>query len=119
MSFGLSMRDPATGEIAIVADGHDLRGSTYVVGGNDRAELSVTYNYWEHLRRALGDERGIRLLYGMTGRDSLPVLRAAIAQLGDDVTEDYWQPTEGNTKAALKNLLLLAQACPAAIWEGD
>ena len=118
MSYDVYLHDPETNQIAIVPDGHDLRGGTYAIGGSAYAELNVTYNYAKHLWRVLG-EGGVRSLYEMTGQESIPKLRSAIAQLGDDVDPDYWNPTEGNAKAALKNLLLLAQACPNGIWKGD
>lgn len=118
MSYAISLHDPATGETAIVADGHDLRGGTYAVGGTDEAWLNVTYNYAPCFYRTMG-ENGIRTLYGMTGRDSLPLLNAAINQLGTNSDPDYWKATEGNARAALENLRLLASACPDAIWGGD
>lgn len=117
MSYDISLLEP-DGSVAIVPDGHDLRGGTYCLGGNDQAWLNVTYNYSKHFRRVLGD-KGIRTLYGLTGRSSVPLLQTAIAGLGDDTDSDYWKATEGNAKAALKNLLLLARACPDATWSGD
>ena len=40
-------------------------------------------------------------------------------QLKDDKTENYWEPTEGNAKAALIQLLALAKMRPDGIWKGD
>ena len=117
MSYDISLYEP-DGTVAIVPDGHDLRGGTYQMGGCSEAWLNVTYNYSEHFHRVLG-EKGVRTIYGMTGRESVPVLEAAIAQLGDDVSSDYWAATEGNAKRALQNLRLLALACPDAKWNGD
>ncbi len=118
MSYDISLRDPQTGETAIVPDCHDLRGGTYCIGGTADAWLNVTYNYAPHYYRAFG-EKGIRTIYGMTGRESIQALDAAIATLGIDTDPDYWKATEGNARAALVNLRLLAQACPDAIWGGD
>jgi hypothetical protein len=118
MSYWLTLIDPATEQAAIVPDGHDLRGGTYALGGSAEATLNVTYNYANHFRRVLG-ELGIRTLYGLTGEASLPVLSEAIAQLGTNRSDDYWEPTEGNARAALENLRLLARACPTATWSGD
>lgn len=117
MSYDISLVEP-DGKVATVPDGHDLRGGTYCIGGTDEAWLNVTYNYSKHFHRTLG-EQGIRTIYGLTGAASIPVLQAAIAKLGDDTSPDYWEATEGNAKAALKNLLLLARACPTATWNGD
>jgi len=42
-----------------------------------------------------------------------------LKQLGDDISDDYWEPTEGNAKHALRGLLAFAKAAPHGIWEGD
>lgn len=55
----------------------------------------------------------------MTGAESIPVLERAIAVLGNDVSNDYWEPTEGNAKRALIYLLTMAQMRPDGIWDGD
>jgi hypothetical protein len=55
----------------------------------------------------------------MTGAESIPVLQAAADQLGNDIDEDYWKPTEGNAKAALLQLIALAKMRPDGVWEGD
>jgi hypothetical protein len=55
----------------------------------------------------------------MTGAESIPVLKAAMDKLGDDVDPDYWTPTEGNAKRALAGLLALAQLRPDGVWDGD
>ena len=39
--------------------------------------------------------------------------------LGDDVSSNYWEPTEGNAKAALLKLIALAEMRPDGIWDGD
>ena len=108
---------------------HFIRGGTYCDGtqnddgsftsGDTRFALNITYNYSQHLAHAFGDERGVRSIYGLTGAESIPLLKAAIALLKDDVHEDYWEPTEGNTKRALCGLLALAQMRPDGVWEGD
>ena len=64
-------------------------------------------------------EKGIRTIYGMAGAESIPVIKAAMAQLKDDVSDNYWEPTEGNAKKALAQLLAFAQMRPDGIWDGD
>ena len=54
----------------------------------------------------------------MTAEDSIPLLKTAIAQLGDDVSENYWDATEGNAKVALQNLLKMALMRPDGVWRG-
>lgn len=133
MSYDIELVDPVTRETLQLDSPHHMRGGTYCMGGSAEAHLNVTYNYSQHFRRVLPDRewregdsehyregvRGIRTIYGMTGADSLPLLDAAIAQLGDDVHPDYWKPTEGNAKRALLQLRALAEMCPDGVWDGD
>lgn len=126
MSFDLGLTDPRTGDWYKLTQPHHMRGGTYCLGGCDSAEINITYNYSAHFYRVLpkdeGDNEvsgGIRKLYGMTGAESIPILEAAIAQLGDEMSHDYWEATEGNAKVALKQCLALAQMCPDGVWEGD
>lgn len=117
MSYDIELQDPVTKEVLQLDAPHQMRGGTYAMGGTTDAHLNVTYNYAPHFRR-LG-ERGIRTLYGMTGADSCGLLEKAVAELGDDVDADYWQPTEGNAKRALAQLLALAKMRPDGVWAGD
>ena len=83
-------------------------------------EFNITYNYAPHFRKVLDTEKGIRVIYGMTAKESIPVLEKSISMLGDDVVEDYWQSTEGNAKESLKCLLEIAKSSnPDSVWEGD
>jgi hypothetical protein len=118
MSYDISLADPVTGETLALDNPHRLRGGTYALGGTTDCWLNVTYNYSEHFYRTIG-EKGIRTIYGMSGAESIPVLESAIAQLGDDVDDDYWKPTEGNAKRALHGLLALARLRPDGVWKGD
>lgn len=117
MGYDLSLVDRVTRNV-LDGEHHDIRGSNYAVGGTTELRLSVTYNYAEHYYRVFGEE-GIRTIYGMTGKESVPVLEDAISKLGDDIDDDYWKPTEGNAKVALRKLLALAGMGPDGIWEGD
>jgi hypothetical protein len=118
MSYDIYLNDPVTGCTIELDAPHQMRGGTYAVGGTTDAWLNVTYNYAKHYRRVIG-EKGIRTIYGMTGAESIPVLKAAIDKLGDDVNTDYWEPTEGNAKSALCSLLAMAQMRPDGVWDGD
>jgi hypothetical protein len=134
MSYDIYLKDPVTKDVIQFDEPHHMRGGTYCLGGTTEAHLNVTYNYGEHYRRVFGDsevqlsnfdtvfgggETGIRKLYGMSGADSIPILKEAISKLGDDVDDDYWKPTEGNAKRALLQLLSLAKMRPDGIWDGD
>ena len=118
MSYDISLVDPITRDTLEVETPHQIRGGMYAVGGTTEAWLNITWNYAPFYYNIFG-EKGIRTIYGMTGAESIPVLKEAIAKLGDDVVADYWEPTEGNAKRALHNLLALAQMRPDGVWEGD
>lgn len=120
MSYGISLKDPVTEEIIEVKDTHFMQGVNYAVGGTNELRLTVTYNYGRIFRRpeVLGED-GVRTIYGMTGAESIPVLQNAIANLGNDTSPDYWNPTDGNAKRALCQLLAMAQMRPDGIWDGD
>lgn len=132
MSYDIELVDPVTKETLLLDEPHHMRGGTYPIGGERRARLNVTYNYAKHYYRVfpegvgrpddLKDHKGragVRSIYGMTGADSVPVLKGAIGKLGDEIDEDYWKPTEGNAKRALLQLLALAQMRPDGVWAGD
>lgn len=118
MSYDIELVDPVTKEVLYLDNPHVMRGGTYLAGGTTKCWLNVTYNYGQHFRDVLGEE-GIRSIYGMSGAQSLPVLKAAAENLGDDVSENYWEPTEGNAKSALLQLIALAELKPHGIWAGD
>ena len=119
MSYDIDLTDPITGSVLELDGKHLMRGGTYQVGGTTHLSLNVTYNYAKHYYRVLNGEKGIRVIYGMTGAQSLPVLKKAIDELDDDTDEDYWKPTEGNAKAALLQLHAMAIMRPDGIWGGD
>ena len=119
MSYDIELCHPVTGDTLQLEEPHHMRGGTYAVGGTTKAALNVTYNYCNHFRAAFEDERGIRSIYGMTGADSIPILKAAAGKLLHDVDNDYWKPTEGNAKAAIMQLLALARMRPDGVWHGD
>lgn len=136
MSYDINLTDPVTGETLQLDALHHMRGGTYAVGGTTEAHLNVTWNYATHYYRVFkpaplrpgvdkyhanegGTVGGIRSIYGLTGAESTPVLQSAIDQLGDDTHPYYWEPTEGNAKRALTQLLALAKMRPDGVWNGD
>ena len=120
MSYDISLKEPVSGEVIQFDAPHQIRGGNYAIGGTTEAWLNITYNYGRHYRREdVFGEEGIRTIYGMTGAESIPVLKKAIAALKDNVSENYWESTEGNAKKALYGLLAFAQMRPDGIWDGD
>jgi len=118
MSYAIELADPISGETLLLDEPHHMRGGTYPVGGCLGAHLNVTYNYSKHYYRVMG-EKGIRSIYGMTGAESIPVLKSAAAALGDEKSDNYWDATEGNAKTAILQLLALARMRPDGVWKGD
>lgn len=140
MSYDISLRDPVTHEVLETEEPHLIRGSTYAIGGTTEMWLAVTYNYADGyyrpgvFARTKKDSKGIRTIYGMTGAESIPVLKKAIKKLENltvDISEKerrkceeqgatgYWMPTRANAIRPLYQLLAIAQMRPDGVWEGD
>jgi len=123
MSYDIDLVHPDTKEVVMFSGKHQLAGGTYCVGGTNEASLNITYNYSKHYMRVFMNDEGVRSIYGMKAIDSIPVLAKAASQLKDDRSSDYWEPTEGNAKKALLDLIALASITipeyPDAIWHGD
>jgi hypothetical protein len=117
MSYDIYLTDPITNK-TLELDNHQIKGGTYAICGTQEAWLNITYNYGKFYYNTIGNN-GIRTIYGMTGAESISILKDAISKLGDDVSDDYWEPTEGNAKKALFGLLAFAQLRPDGIWDGD
>lgn len=113
MSYDIYLRDPVSREVLEVDTPHHIAGGTYCVGGTTELHLSITYNYAAHFRRILG-ENGISTIYGMSGAESIPVLLAATKQLGDDVSDRYWDATEATRSGRFCNSLRWPKCGPMA-----
>ena len=118
MSYDIRLKDPITKETIQLDKPHQMRGGTYEIGGTQEAWLNVTYNYSEHYYRLFG-ENGISTIYGLTGAESIPLMKEVASKLGDDISDNYWDATEGNAKKALLQLIALAEMRPDGIWDGD
>jgi len=118
MSYDIDLTDPVTGEVLQLDEPHQMKGGTYALGGSREASINITYNYAPHFRDLFGD-KGIRWLYGKSAAETMANLEEAAGMLGDDVSENYWEPTEGNAKRSLHQLIALARLRPDGIWRGD
>lgn len=94
-------------------------GGTYVLGGNDRAELNVTYNYSSWYYKYLSPKKGIRWLYGKQAKNCIKRLEEAVKKLGTKRSDNYWKVTKGNAGYALNILLHWAKQYPEAVFDGD
>ena len=119
MSYDIYLKDASTGETLMFDAPLDLRGGTFCMGGTKEAWLNVTWNYRPFFCEHIDPLNGIRALYGKTGRNAIPILKGAIGILGTDRDADYWKATPGNAGAALADLLVLAEAFPDGIFDGD
>jgi len=119
MSYDIELVDPVSRKTLELDEPHHMRGGTYAMGGTTECSLNITYNYSRHYYNTISATEGIRAIYGMTGAESIQILKIAVAQLGDDVSDDYWESTEVNAKRALLQLIALAKLRPDGIWQGD
>lgn len=140
MSYDISLVDPVTKETLQMETPHLMRGGTFALGGTTEMWLNVTYNYaqWYYKDGVFpikdGDKQGIRTIYGMSGAESISILKNAISIL-EGLTEDisdadrkkyeeqgatgYWMPTRANAIKPLYSLLAFAQMRPDGVWDGD
>lgn len=89
---------------------------TMTATATHQAEMLLTYNYGDLLDLVLGFE--FTDLSGMTGEESLPLLRAGIERCGkSQVDYDYWLPTLPNVRKALELMANWAEANPWGKWE--
>ena len=113
MSYDVALRDADGNPVQV--ERHE-EGGTILVGGNTDAEMSVTYNYSKFFGVVLPEGR-IESLHGMTGADSIPILRAAISILTTRRDADYWAATPGNAGYALFVMEDWAEQHPDAVWD--
>ena len=115
MSWDVKIIDKE-GKIVRLSKKH-TEGGTYQLGGTDRAELNVTYNYSEHFTEVLGCN--FRELDGKTVKEVIPILEKAVKKLGDNPDKDYWKATKGNAGHALTVLLDMVKEAYDMIFSND
>ena len=119
MSYDIRIVDKETKMPIMVEEPHNIAGGTYAVGGTKELWLNITYNYAPFFRKVFKEhgDSGIHCIEGENVEKTIPWIEDAINNLGDDVDDNYWTPTEGNAKKSLKSLLKLAELCPQGEWE--
>lgn len=118
MSYDIDLIDTSTNEVIKMSKPVLLTGGTYCPDGVNKLSCNITYNYGEVFRKFLG-EKGIRSIYGKTAKETLSVLIEMADNLKDDISDDYWDSTEGNVKEAVLTLIKMALLAPHGIWQGD
>ncbi len=111
MSYSISLNTVDGDPVEV--DHHEGEGGTYAVGGSNRAELNVTYNYSEVVGLV---NFSFRQIHEKTASETIEQLEAAYEDLGDRPYRDYWAPTPGNAGHAIGILLKWARQHPTAVW---
>jgi len=119
MSYDIYLNEPDSGDTISFDEAHSMTGGTFALGGTTEAWLNITYNYGKFYYEQIDSEKGIRSLYGKTGKEAIQILEKAIKVLGTETNDDYWKATPGNAGAALKGLLGFAKTRPDGIFNGD
>lgn len=140
MSYDITLNDPVDKKPIEFESKHLISGGMYAIGGTSKAWINITYNYadWYYMDGVFhemeGDNRGIRTIYGMTGAESIPILKNAITILEncdkeicgeeqkkyeEQCATGYWMPTRKNAIRPLYGLLAFAQLRPDGVWDGD
>ena len=132
MSWWAMLRRPDGGK-AVEVPRH-LEWGMLVEGGNDLAELNVTYNYGAlFLKAGLSSPKGsLAMLDGMTGAEALEHLERAAKVLttmaqdegrpdpsdsGGGEWEDHWEATPANAPRVLKVMASWSRQHPDAVWD--
>jgi len=119
MSYDIKMLDPITKKVITLDTPHYFEGGTYFIGGSNKAWLNITYNYSKFYYDLISEKMGIRWIYNKTGKECLPILEKAVAHLGTEQSNNYWETTPGNAGNALFGLIAFCKMCPDGIFDGD
>jgi|AntRauTorcE11898_2_1112593.scaffolds.fasta_scaffold05935_5 hypothetical protein len=114
MSYWVYLRDN-NGDLVEVP--RHKEGGTVALTGTPEAELNITYNYSKYFYNTLDADDGIRYLDGKQASEVTNLLQKAVARLGTDQTDDYWDEDPGNAGHALSVLLDWANQHPEAEFE--
>ena len=74
--------------------------------------FNITFNYDLNYRK---HNFNIKHLNNKAAANVIPELKRVIGLLGDQTSDNYWEPIDGNAKRALITLLTMAQMRPDAI----
>ena len=102
--------------IPVKVDPHWEGSIIQIGGGNEYADITITYNYSPFYYNSLDPKLGIKWLHGKKARFTLRRLKKAIDKLGIIRADSYWSATEGNAGYVLAILYKWASLYPNAIW---
>lgn len=105
---------------------HVLKVKPFSEGGTRRMDqpeteawVSVTYNYAKFYYSTIDSQKGIRWIYGKTGKECIERLKYSLSILGTLKEDDYWTPTSGNAGCIIALLLSWCEQKPDGIFRGD
>lgn len=111
MSYSIKIIDKNTEETIKVDHNIDVRGCTYAVGGTNKLEFSITFNYAKKMESVFGckfkdlDYTQIDNLIDL-------IVRAMSLIVYEPPSDNYWEDTWGNVYKALFDLLQLCMLAP-------
>lgn len=117
MGYDISLVDTFGDPVSV--DSHAEGGNYLIPNGNQKAMISITYNYSKHFYKTIDTELGIRWLYDRQAYECLSRLRTAVSILGTYKDDNYWKSTQGNAGHILSVLLQWAIDNPNATFIGD
>lgn len=115
MSHWVSLLDPVTGTKVLVP--RHREGATYALTGLPYASMDIPYNYDRIYTRLWEGKNLPDKVHGKRAEEMIPLLEAAVMELGVMQSPDYWKPTPGNAGHALSVLLAWAYQHPLAVFE--
>lgn len=118
MGWCIYLVDSVTREVIKLPFKHQIYGSNNCIGGTDELWVDITYNY-SRIYREKTNGLSLDYLHNKFAYETFDFLENLINSLGDDVSDDYWEATEGNAKKSLHQLLTFARMRPNGIWKVD
>lgn len=86
MGYSLWLEDKETEQMCRRKEPEVDLGNVLCIGGSDLMEFNITYNYKPYYHNTKGFEKdGIRTIYGLTGKESLPLLK----RLAEDIENNF------------------------------
>jgi hypothetical protein len=115
VSYWVSLLDPVTGTKVLVPIHQE--GGTYASTGLPYASMDIPYKY-DRIYTGLWRGKNLPdMVHDKRAEAVIPLLEAAVMELGVMSSPDYWEPTPGNAGHALSVLLAWAHQHPLAVFE--
>lgn len=112
MSYDIYFKDSVSGDTIELEAPHFMRGGTFPLDGTKELYFNITFNYDSNYKK---HDFRILDLNDKIAASMIPELKRVIGLLGDQTSDNYWKPIDGNAKQALITLLTMAQMRPDAI----